>query len=192
MKPGPQNKQHQWTRERPMRHALRVGIVMMLGALAVACASPKYENPPGARADVAVLRALRLQPGDIRYQAPCVVTFETEDLAAVSCVYVQTATHLHFLRYSGSMGEYVPVIGVPIADVTRVALAKSGSGRQIQVSRGEEFVTFHIVGPSRALLTEEIYSSLTAAGVAQAEPRKWVDLSGALPVKSLVPAYVSR
>src|SRR6185295_14267542 len=108
-----------------MLQAVRAGIVLMLGIVCSGCPVKDSRKSDGASADSAVMRALRLQPGDIRYQAPCRVAVETPNLPGpLSCVYVQTATHLHFRRFSGSMGEYEAVLSLPIAEVTQMALAR--------------------------------------------------------------------
>jgi len=169
--------------------------VCALALAAAGCAATEYKVAQAAAADGSILSTLHLGASDVKYQAPCIVAVKRQVGARpLACVYVQTETEMHFLRFNEVESRYVPAVSVALAELTSVALARYGLNRQVQVNRKGEMLAFHIVGSTfvNSSLTEEIFSSLIKAGIAQQEPERWIELADPVPMPVTIPVYVGH
>lgn len=171
---------------------------ILLAALSfaiVGCTSEEYRVAAASTADGSVLTALHLSPGDVKYQAPCVVAVrEVPPARPLSCIYVQTNTGMHFLRFTPGESKYEPAASLQFTELTGIALARLGFNREIQVERRDEMFAFHIVGAElvNTHMTKDIFQSLSDAGIPKKAPQPWINLLDPMGVTITIPIYVGR
>lgn len=172
------------------------GILLSVLSFAIAgCTSTEYRVAAASTADGSVLAALHLSPADVKYQAPCVVALrETPPARALSCVYVQTKTGMHFLRFRPGESKYEPAVSLQFNELTGIALARFGFNREIQVESRDEMFAFHIVGAElvNTHMTNDIFQSLSDVGIPRKPPQHWVNLLNPLGVTIMIPIYAGR
>ncbi len=172
------------------------GILLATLSFAImGCTSDEYRVAAASTADGSVLAALHLSPGDVKYQAPCVVAVrEAPPARPVSCIYVQTNTGMRFLRFAPSKSKYEPAASLQFTELTGIALARLGLNREIQVERRDEMFAFQIVGAEfgNTHMTKDIFQSLSDVGIPKKAPQHWINLLDPVGVTITIPIFVRR
>lgn len=172
-----------------LRFSRYAALVIVLLATA-GCAAYSVAIAPETQAQVASL--LKLSPESITLQGPCVAGVSgARTTAPVSCIFVETAQRLYFLKFRADTKTYVPAVSLDPKEISGVALARFGLNRQIQLRHRGELMAFHLVGAALVdtKTTELIYERLLKAGVAAMQPEEWINLVSP-PSIITIPIYV--
>src|SRR5262245_48849879 len=98
-----------------MNRLMHAGVLLAVIVATAGCASTEYKVARASTADGSILNALNLNAPDVKYQAPCIVAVRHEPPArALSCIYVQTANELYFLRFNDTRSQYEPAARVRV------------------------------------------------------------------------------